>query len=419
MRKQSLLILFGLIGLALPLTAQFRGGDNEGGAVETVDARNNVTRRGKQWAIFIAIDQYKEWEPLLYPVKDAQDVKKILLEYYYIDEVRELYNKDATAAGIRRLFTDLQSDKGPGPNDSVFVFHAGHGTDGKETKTPAWIPHDGGRDISNPANWMFHFQIRSLLDSLKAKHVFLISDSCFSGELLVTRRGGAEIVVNYPAAYDKVSRQVMSSGASEEVADKSEFASRLKNILLRTETPYITPLFLCSQIIETKTQRDLYTIPILAAIPESGHELGGNFLFFRKNPAVAQPPAAVTPSAAATVPAPAVAQPGENSFFTGSWVADVEYNGSFDTYQITLSANGRCTVKIINDTTEQETNGNWSFDGTYFKVTATFRNPTIAYQRNIQWTSIVRYSGSNSFNILARAATNDSKSQMRFTFFRE
>jgi len=414
MRKQLVLTFLVLIGFVLPLSAQQRGSDEGGGAREIVDART-VTAQGKQWAVFIAIDQYKEWGPLKYPVKDAQEIKKILLDHYYIDEIRELYNKEATEEAIRRLFTNLQYETGP--NDSVFVFHAGHCISDDTSKTSAWISHDGSRKMNNQNGWIDHKQVRSYLDSLKARHVFLVSDSCFSGDLLDAKRGMSEFIVDYPAAYNLESRQAMTSGASEEVADESEFASRLKNLLLRTETPYITPLFLCSQIIEVKTMRPLLTIPNLGPIPHSGHKVGGNFLFFRKNPTVAQPPAAVTPAVAATEPPPPAAQPGEPGYFTGSWVADVEYNGSFDTYYIEFTANGRCKVKIINDTAQQETNGNWSWDGTYFKVNATFRNPALSYQRSIQWVSIISFSGGNSFNILGRAATNGSV--VRFTFFRD
>jgi hypothetical protein len=305
------------------------------------------------------------------------------------------------------------------------VFHAGHGYNDERTKTTAWIPYNGGKDKVDQANWFSHLQIRSMLDSLKAKHVFLVSDSCFSGDLLDSSRGAADIVRDFPAAYDKVSRQAMSSGASEEVADVSEFASRLKNTLLRTETPYLTPDYLLSQIKELPTARRLNTIPILAVIPRSGHQLGGSFLFFRKNPKqLVQPepvqePAAVTPPVAKPEPEPVVqGKPGEYEYFIGSWVSTVEYNRSFDTYEIKLSANGRCTVKITNDNAEQETTGNWSWDGTIFKLNAVFRNAPISYQRNIQWVSIVNFAGgSNSFNILAKPATNGSN--VRFTFFRD
>jgi hypothetical protein len=423
--KRLCVILMVLFCIMSPLSAQ-RGGVNVSGEVEIVDART-VTAVGKQWAVFIAIDEYREWAPLLYPVKDAQGIKNILLEYYHINEIRELYNRDATVAAIRRLFIELQ-DK-TGPNDSVFVFHAGHGINEDRTRTPAWIPYDGSEDIYTQANWLTHLQIRSMLDSLKAKHVFLISDSCFSGDLLDATRGTPETVINYPSAYDKKSRQAMSSGASEKVEDVSEFASRLKNILESTDTPYITPDYLLSQIKEVQTMRPLYTIPILAAIPRSSHELGGSFLFFRKNPrqnvtvitAPAQEtlPSTSTPSAVVTEQTPEIqGLPGEYAYFIGSWIATVEHNMSFDTYQINLSANGRCTVKLTNDITEQETTGNWSWDGSMFRLNAVFRNAAITYQQNIQWVSLVSYGGgNNAFNILGRVATNGPT--VRFSFFRD
>jgi hypothetical protein len=426
MRNKHLLFAICLCGLCFNAAAQSqggRGGGNVSGAVETADARRTVTAAGKQWAVFIAIDEYREWDTLLYPVKDAREVKNILLEHYNINETRELYNANATKAAITQLFIELQ-DKA-GPDDSVFVFHAGHGYNDERTKTSAWIPYNGGKDRVDQANWFSHLQIRSMLDSLKARHVFLISDSCFSGDLLDAARGDAQAVSNYPAAYDRVSRQAMSSGASEEVADVSEFASRLKNTLLRTETPYLTPDYLLSQIKELPTARRLNAIPILAAIPRSGHQLGGSFLFFRKNPKQTvqpepvQEPAAVTPPVAKPEPEPVVqGKPGEYEYFIGSWVSTVEYNRSFDTYEIKLSANGRCTVKITNDIAEQEATGNWSWDGTMFKLNAVFRNAPITYQRNIDWVSIVNFAGgSNSFNILAKPATNGSN--VRFTFFRD
>ena len=416
MKKFLFTALFATIGVLS--FAQTRGGDLE------MAVGPNVTV-GKQWAVFIAIDEYPHLNepPLKYPVKDAQDVRDILLRHYYIDEVRELYNSNATVANVRRLFLELLEKTEP--NDSVFVFHAGHGVNEDRTGTPAWILHDGVADILEQKGWLDHRQIRSMLDSLKAKHVFLISDSCYSGVLLDARR-----VVNrniditkVPVIFNRKSRQAMSSGGNEEVDDVSEFASRLKNILRRTEAPFITPEFLLAQIIGVETMRPLRTTPQLAAIPLSSHEEGGSFLFFRKNPT--QPPIQevvteiVTPPAAETTTAPSGEQgvQDELGFFVGSWVTTVEHNNSLDTYEITLSANGRCTVKIINDTAQQEATGRWSWDGSIFRLNATFRNPAITYQRNIQWTSRVSYSGNNSFNILARPAANSPI--VMFTFFRE
>jgi hypothetical protein len=102
----------------------------------------------------------------------------------------------------------------------------------------------------------------------------------------------------------------------------------------------------------------------------------------------------------------------------GTWIATVEYNRSIDTYRISFSTDGRCKVKISNDNTEQETTGNWSFDGTVFKLNAAFRNAGITYQNTIQWTSTLTFiEGNNAFNILGRAAVNAQ--QTRITFFKQ
>jgi len=102
---------------------------------------------------------------------------------------------------------------------------------------------------------------------------------------------------------------------------------------------------------------------------------------------------------------------------TGTWTATVERNSSFDTYRINITTDGRCTVKVSNDNAEQETTGNWSYDGTLFRLNATFKNAKISYLRNIAWTSVINFAvDNNSFSILGRTAINDS--QARITFFR-
>lgn len=108
----------------------------------------------------------------------------------------------------------------------------------------------------------------------------------------------------------------------------------------------------------------------------------------------------------------------EQAKFLGSWTATVGYNNSFDTYKINLSTNGLCTVKLSNNTAEQEANGNWSYDGNTLKLDAVFKNVKIAYQNNIKWISVVNFSEDNkSFNILAKPAVNGQN--VRFKFLRD
>ncbi|MDR3020410.1 MAG: CsgG/HfaB family protein [Treponema sp.] len=106
------------------------------------------------------------------------------------------------------------------------------------------------------------------------------------------------------------------------------------------------------------------------------------------------------------------------SDFIGTWVATVNHSGSFDTYEITLAAGNRCTVRMSNDNAEQETTGTWFWDGSIFKLNATFRNAKIAYQNNIDWNSVATFVNNNTaFNILGRPAVNAP--QVRFTFVKQ
>lgn len=103
---------------------------------------------------------------------------------------------------------------------------------------------------------------------------------------------------------------------------------------------------------------------------------------------------------------------------TGTWVANMQYNGSFDTYEIMFSGGGRCTVKITNCYVTQKTTGTYSYDGTIFKLDALFRNSLFAYQNFIQWTTVLTFNDNNTaFNILVKPATNAQ--QVRVTFIKE
>jgi TolB-like protein len=106
-----------------------------------------------------------------------------------------------------------------------------------------------------------------------------------------------------------------------------------------------------------------------------------------------------------------------NPNLIGTWTATVEYNRSFDTYQINFTDNGRCTIKVSNDHANQETSGNWSYDGALFKLNAVFRNAKLSYLSNIQWTSVINFSAdNNSFSILGKTAANGT--QTRITFYK-
>jgi F420-0:gamma-glutamyl ligase-like protein len=62
---------------------------------------------GKQYVVLIAIDSYRAWNGLKNPVKDAKEIREILDRRYFVDEFIELFDADATKAGVNRLFGSL------------------------------------------------------------------------------------------------------------------------------------------------------------------------------------------------------------------------------------------------------------------------------------------------------------------------
>ena len=108
----------------------------------------------------------------------------------------------------------------------------------------------------------------------------LISDSCFSGDILDPMRGiTPEMNADYfKNAYSGVSRQVLTSGASESVPDASEFSAQLKLVLEGNEEPFLDPLMIYDQIRRGVKN----TTPLFGDLKDSGHQRGAAFLFFLK-----------------------------------------------------------------------------------------------------------------------------------------
>jgi len=238
---------------------------------------------GKQYVVLIAIDKYQQWNSLKNPVADAKEIKRILQNRYYVDEFDELYDADATGAGIRKLFTNLTSKLAP--TDSVLIYYAGHGYL-DASKTGFWIPVDGGTDVDEQDHWIANSQIRNFITQMKARSVALLADASFSGDLLNVQRGATPII---DSAYVRnalkyTARQVLTSGASETVPDESEFARQFKAVLTNNTETCLDPIAMYDRIRRGVT----LTLPLLGTL--QGHEQGGSYILFLKETKVATVP---------------------------------------------------------------------------------------------------------------------------------
>ncbi len=236
---------------------------------------------GRQIAIFIAVDRYREWNPLRKPVTDARALKEILSRRYYLDETYELYDEQATRTGIMKLFEYLIDDAKP--EDSIFIYYAGHGHLDTLTQTGSWIPQDSGTDTYTQLNWLPNAQVRALIGRMKSRHVVLVSDSCFSGDILDLNRAAPPTIDNdyFRKAFARRSRQVLTSVATGPSPDQSPFSLALLRSLEENTEPYLDPQMLYSQIL--LSVKDPAMMPLLGVLKDTQTQEGGSFIFFLKD----------------------------------------------------------------------------------------------------------------------------------------
>ncbi len=280
MKKKTIIVIFILLLICPFLYSEERGLQILANQLE------QSTQIGKQYFLIIGIDRYEQWMPLQNPVRDAKEISNIISSRYYIDEIIELFDEEATKANIIRTFHNLQQRLEI--NDSLFIFYAGHGHIDNTTNSGFWIPVNAGTDQYEQANWLPNSQILGLIQNIKATHVLLISDSCFSGDLLNVTRGIAPSSFDIPyfkEAYQRTSRQVITSGASETVPDESEFTLQLKMALQKNSSSFIDPLMLFNQIRLGVSE----TLPLFGSLSGTGHQEGASFILFLKENDISDP----------------------------------------------------------------------------------------------------------------------------------
>jgi hypothetical protein len=263
------------------------------------------------WLYVVGINEYKYVQKLQTPVMDAQAVRDLLLAKYQFDRSRlqERYNGEATRA---QILDDLyRLAKNLSPNDSLFIYYAGHGLEDPTLNQGFWIPVDA--QMGKIYTYISNADIRTILAGIPANHVWLVSDSCFSGSLLAERSLTGEIDERYyREKYKQKSRQVMTSGGKEPVADQSGsrdclnhsvFACYFLKYLQNNNQRYLTPSELFSSVAPVISNNSGQT-PVFGPLRSAGDELGEFVLIARSTVSQPSPVALPAPTAPAGAPAP-------------------------------------------------------------------------------------------------------------------
>lgn len=235
---------------------------------------------GENYLLLIAVDQYKYWKPLNNAVKDARDVKKVLMEKYGFDNshVYELLNQEVTPENVRKQFEAL---KAQGSNiDKLLIYYSGHGYYDPSFDLGYWVPAQGRTNRDATSTYIPNDEIRNYIKDLQFRHIFLVADACFSGSMFDQEE---EDPTRGADAFESVkSRFGLSSGNLEVVSDGKKgqnspfaryFIQYLEDNLQDRVFAKDLALFV-ERNVEDETEQD----PIWGELRGVGSE-GGEFIF--------------------------------------------------------------------------------------------------------------------------------------------
>jgi Caspase domain len=170
---------------------------------------------GAYYALIIGIDNYPNLPKLVTAVADAQALKEILQTRYGFEVI---LLTDASRNQIMSALSDYRRKLHD--DDNLLIYYAGHGMYDRDANKGYWLPLDANRD--DFSNWIIADEITTGARVIPARHVLVVSDSCYAGTL--TRSVGMVDTPLDPSRYlQKMlhgkSRNLMASGGNEPVLD--------------------------------------------------------------------------------------------------------------------------------------------------------------------------------------------------------
>jgi len=247
-------------------------------AVDTKIA--NPNKIGSYHALIIGVQEYSDpaFRDLENPISDANKLYETLTKFYNFDSANIVFlanpkNTDITLA-LENKFNTLS------PNDNLLIFYAGHGFWDSKFKQGYWLPADALEN--NRGTWLSNSTIRDYMRAISTKHSLLITDACFAGGIFNSRDAFPDATKAINKMYDLPSRKAMTSGAMNQVPDKSIFIEYLIKRLLSNQENYISAEQLFASLklaVINNSPQD--QVPQFGEVRETGDE-GGDFIFVKK-----------------------------------------------------------------------------------------------------------------------------------------
>lgn len=249
------------------------------------EPQNASLKFGKYYALIIGIDGYTgSWTSLNNAVNDAKAVANLLGTKYMFDEIRTLYDGQATRENVIKELEYLVNNVKEG--DNVFIYYSGHGDFKKNLNKGYWVPIDA--HSMSTFQYISNSDLQTYIGGIQSRHTLLVSDACFSGDIF--RGGEAEQDKSNSEKYlTKVhnlkSRRAITSGGIEPVMDggkdgHSVFAYYLLQTLKNNQRQYLDADLLFESL-KIPVVNNSEQVPNYNPIRSTGDE-GGQFLFIKK-----------------------------------------------------------------------------------------------------------------------------------------
>ena len=230
--------------------------------------------------MLIGINEYAHAPNLESAVRDVRAVRAMLETRYgfHPSRIKQLLNAQATRKNIENTLYALSREAGP--EDSVFIYYAGHGQYDQARDHGWWVPAEG--EPRQAGTLITNANILRYVKGMQARHVYLVADSCFSGSLFGTRALPPITDRWYAELYKDRSRWGLTSGATEPVADRglgghSPFAYFLLKLLRENEQPYLVPSTI-HEALAPLVANNTNQVPRSEPLTQTGDE-GGQFVF--------------------------------------------------------------------------------------------------------------------------------------------
>lgn len=240
---------------------------------------------GSYHAIVIGNNEYEELSDLRTAEADAVMIDQLLREQYgFSTQLLVNATKSDILIALSKAREEL-TDK-----DNLMIYYAGHGQIDPDGERGFWLPVDAG--VNDKSNWISNAVVTNFLDSIPAKQIMIVADSCFSGTLTQASipRTQAEMPTDLRKKWlslmsKRKVRTVLSSGGVKPVydgvGDHSVFATAFIDQLannrgvLEGHRLYST---VRQDVQVSADQLGVDQIPQYAAVKYAGHEVG-EFLF--------------------------------------------------------------------------------------------------------------------------------------------